>query len=413
MNKINYILILTTILLGCSETKVEKIIDYYENGQVKSKRIFKTEMDSINYVLVEFYKNGEIKRTGPVKDSIIHGPWEYYYDNGKLMQKGLYIIDDSLNNGNWTYSYKLPLIDVRGDTIKERKRWMCSIEWEVREKKNLHVCKDSYWEFYHENGQLKSKGNFQNGWAIDKWVEYSSNGQLIKESNYRNKKAHGKWQYWYPNGQLKEIIYYRDSTTLFKSFYLENKTQTLSNGTGAKFIVDGKGDSTVTEYKNHLKHGRHYVYRKKIDNNNQYEINSEANYANGKLHGKTRYFGNYGTTYKKRMSSERNYVNGELHGYSFNLFNGKKTKIRYFIHDKEHGVTKHFDMNTRKLTLEEPWVMGKRHGIRKFFNADGEQTYADYFYNGNMIGYEKYENGKLVNQKIHEGEETHFKEINN
>jgi len=400
MNKTINIIFLLTLLVSCSQSKVEKVIDYYEDGQVKSKKIYESEMDSMSFVLVEFYKNGKINRTGPVRDSIVHGLWEYFYDNGNLIQKGIYI------------SYKLPLIDFKGDTVKERDGWMCSLEWRAREKKNLHVCKDGYWEFYHENGQVESKGNYQNGWAIGNWKDYSSNGQLIRKSNYKNKKAHGEWKYWYPNGQLKEIRFYNDSTVLLNSFYLENNTQTLFKGAGIKSLVNDDRDSIVTEYKNHLKHGKDYIYRKRMDNNNQYEIDSEAHYVNGLLHGKTRYFGNYGSNYKERMSSEQNYVNGELHGSSFSFYNGKKTQIRYFVHDQEHGVTKHYDENTRELTLEEPWIMGKRHGIRKFFNSEGVQTSADYFYNGDMIGYEKYENGKLVKQKIYEGEEAHFKEIN-
>lgn len=412
MIKIVYISFLIILLVSCSHTKIEKINDYYENGQVKTKKIFKSEIDSTNYILVEYHENGKIKRTGPIMDSIINGSWKYFYNNGKLMQKGVYIIDDTLNNGNWTYSYKLPVINAKGDTIKERDGWMCSLERRAREKKNLHVYKDGYWEFYHENGQLKSKGHFLNGWATGKWEDYSSNGQLIKRSNFKDRKANGEWTYWYPNGQLKEIIIYSDSTVRLKCFYLHNDTQTLSNGNGVKFLVDDNGDSTVTEYKNHLKHGMEHTYRKRIDNNNHYEIKSEASYVNGILHGKTRYFGNYGSTYEERMSSERNYVNGELHGYSFNFFNGKKTQIRYFVHGKEHGVTKHYHENTRELILEEPWTMGKRHGIRKFFDSKGVITSTDFFYNGDMIGYEKYENGKLVKQNIYEGEAAHFKEIN-
>lgn len=363
-----------------------------------------SEIDSTNYVLVEFYENGKIKRTGPVKDSIVHGSWEYFYDNGELMQKGVYIIDDTLNNGNWTYSYKLPLIDFKGDTIQERNGWMCSLEWRAREKKNLHVCKDGYWEFYHENGQLESKGSFQNGWAIGKWEEYSSNGQLIKISNFKDNIANGEWKYWYPNGQLMKIVMHTDSSALLMQAYDMDGNQKVIDGEG-EFIEPYPGDSLESffgTYRNGILNGRYVKY---FENG---KIEEEGQYKNGKAEGEWTHYYFY---YDKWLI--RNYRNGEAHGYFYNFYiNGDTTQIRFFVDGLEHGITKHMDEHTGAITLIEPWNMGERHGIRKFFNSEGVQTSADYFYNGDMIGYEKYENGKLVNQKIFEGEETHFKEIN-
>jgi antitoxin component YwqK of YwqJK toxin-antitoxin module len=390
-----------------SEKSVDVIVEYYENGKVKFKK-YPTQNDSTKFHYAEYYESGSISKKGTMQDSIVTGYWEYYFENGNLKQKGNYLIDDSLNTGAYAYTYWMLQYDEKGKLIEENDGWMCSLAWRERESKNLHVCRTGDWEFYHENGSLKAKGKFVKGWSDGIYYEYHDNKQIALKAEYDKGKSIGTWKFYYPNGQLKEIRSYSDSTVLFDSCYLEDGTQTLSNGTGIIFEIDDDEDSTVTEYKNHLKHGKDYTYRKRLDNNNQYEIDSEAHYLHGKLHGKTRHFGNYGKTYRERMSSERNYVNGELHGSSFNFFDGKKTQISYFVQGKEHGITEHYNQNTRKLELVEPWIMGKRHGIRKYYTYSGEPELYQYFFEDDKVGEIHFENGEVTKTTIYEGDTTKF-----
>ncbi|NOQ71771.1 MAG: hypothetical protein GQ574_07215 [Crocinitomix sp.] len=406
MNKILYIVLLTFHLNSCwqSDGNFDRVIDHHENGQIKSKRLYDSKLDTVNFVLQEYYINGEMKRTGPVKDSIVHGAWEYFYDNGNLAEKGNYIIDDSLNNGNWSLSYKLPLLDNNGDTIVEYDSWISSDAKRAREKKNLHVCKEGFWEFYYEDGQLKAKGNYKNGWSIGKWVEYAPNGQLILESNFKNTEPDGEWRYWYPNGQLMKIVQRTDSLDLLLlQAYDRDGTQKIFDGHG-EFKQPNPNDtseSVFAEYHDGVFHG---TYIKYFDNG---KISVEGQFKNGKLEGN---WIHYYYFYDKRFI--RNFQNGEEHGCFYRFYtNGDTTEIRCFINGLEHGVTKNMNSQTGEITFIEPWDMGKRHGIRKFFNSDGEQTSADYFYQGDGIGYEIYKNGKLTKQVILEGEEERFLEI--
>ncbi len=403
MNKIINIVFLITILISCSQIKIEKIIDYYGDGQVKSKKMYESELDSMNFVLVEFYENGKIKRTGFIRDSIEHGPWKYFYDNGKLKQNGVYIIDDSLNNGNSTYSYKLPLIDSEGDTIDESDGRMGSVDWNAREKKNLHVCKDGYWEFFHENGQLKSKGNFQNGWAIGDWEEYSLNGRLIKKSNFKDKKANGEWKYWHSNGQLMKIEMHNDSSSLLIQAYDKDGTHKVIDGDG-EFIEPYPSDtlkSFLGTYKDGILNGRYVKY---FENG---KIEEQGQYKNGKAEGEWIHYYFY---YDKSLI--RNYRNGEAHGYFYNFdINEDTTQIRFFVNGSEHGVTKHMDEQTGKITLVEPWNMGKRHGIRKYYNSEGIPELYQYYIEGEMIGEEQFENGEISKLNIFEGNENEFYQL--
>ena len=161
-------------LLSCNQTDItnEIIVEKFNNGNVKIKRQLNSINDTSNFIYTEYYENGQLMRSGPMKDSIIYGQWKFYYDNGKLKEQGTFIIDDSLNSGIWTYRYIMPVKDEEGNIINEPDSlWSRAYRIE-REKKNLHVCKEGDWESYHENGIIKSKGNYEKGRLSGKWSEY-------------------------------------------------------------------------------------------------------------------------------------------------------------------------------------------------------------------------------------------------
>jgi antitoxin component YwqK of YwqJK toxin-antitoxin module len=183
-----------------------------------------------------------------------------------------------------------------------------------------------------------------------------------------------------------------------------NGQQILSNGTG--YISEKvENDSIVKHYDNYLLQGKAVTYTFSEGN---YKISSEENYDKGQCHGERKYYNNSGSNDKERLSTLCHLYRGKFHGYYLNFYDGKITERTYFIHGKEHGITKHFDEFTRQLTLIEPWIMGKRHGIRKYFNRDGIPELYQYFYDGETVGRIEFENGKITKTKIYEGDEEKF-----
>ena len=96
------------------------------------------------------------------------------------------------------------------------------------EKGNRH----GYWEEYHDNGKLFSKGNYVNGNTHGYWEEYHDNGNLWCKGNYVDGKRHGYWEYYYSNGNLDykgNFVdgkrhgyweeYYYSGNTYYKGFY--------------------------------------------------------------------------------------------------------------------------------------------------------------------------------------------------
>ena len=63
------------------------------------------------------------------------------------------------------------------------------------------------WENYYDNGNLRSKGNYDNnGKEIGYWESYYYNGNLYYKGNYNNGSAVGDFYYFNEDGSLREII---------------------------------------------------------------------------------------------------------------------------------------------------------------------------------------------------------------
>ena len=59
------------------------------------------------------------------------------------------------------------------------------------------------WVSYHDNGQVRVKGDSKNGWREGLWVWYHDNGQLESKGDCKNGEREGPWVFYYDNGQLE------------------------------------------------------------------------------------------------------------------------------------------------------------------------------------------------------------------
>ena len=53
-----------------------------------------------------------------------------------------------------------------------------------------------YWEQYHEDGSLSSKGNYIDGNRDGLWEYYHKNGQPSMKGNYKDGKEDGLWEFY-------------------------------------------------------------------------------------------------------------------------------------------------------------------------------------------------------------------------
>jgi len=68
--------------------------------------------------------------------------------------------------------------------------------------------KHGYWEDYHSNGQLWSKGNYVAGNRHGYFEVYYYNGNLMYKVNFVDGKKHGLWEDYYSNGNLSHKGFY-------------------------------------------------------------------------------------------------------------------------------------------------------------------------------------------------------------
>ena len=69
--------------------------------------------------------------------------------------------------------------------------------------------KIGYWEWYHNNGEIRSKGNYSDdGKKIGYWEDfYYRNGEISSKGNYTDGERIGYWEY-FSNGNLWYKEYY-------------------------------------------------------------------------------------------------------------------------------------------------------------------------------------------------------------
>ena len=103
------ILILLSLFLifSCGE-KDGKWTEYYENGRIKSERIFK-DGEVVDGKYISYYDNGQIWDERNYKDGKLDGKFTIYYENGILQRINLNQIEgegnfkDGEKDGKWTY----------------------------------------------------------------------------------------------------------------------------------------------------------------------------------------------------------------------------------------------------------------------------------------------------------------------
>lgn len=158
MNKLLLLILLGIGLISCGrEYKREYRFDndglIYKSGteELFTGKIIDTADVIIEYEVVNgkkngefvtFYTNGNIEKTGWIKQNANVGEWKYYYPDGTLESRG-------------------------------------------------HFVKDTphgLWERFYRNGKLKQSGLYKYGLEDGEWLFYDEKGELIKFSYYHEGK---------------------------------------------------------------------------------------------------------------------------------------------------------------------------------------------------------------------------------
>lgn len=176
-----------------------------------------------------FESTGFTEAEGMLKNGLMDGTWNFYYDNGNVKQIAVYESGRVLRIVNsWYYGGQLASvfnteneIDTafyRNGTLKSvtkysgyTKQGTC-VEWyESGSVKKEYVyydhmahgiCRD-----YYENGRLALLSIYTNGKRSGFWESYSEAGSLNYKGRYSNDFKVGKWFERQTNGKLTRTMY--------------------------------------------------------------------------------------------------------------------------------------------------------------------------------------------------------------
>lgn len=151
-------------------------------------------------------------------DNVKEGPWEYFTDNGQLVKKGAY--KNGLMSGVWEFytlfsgregyyglHKRINFKDGLEDGLCQKIRNGKTIEiWHLKDQ-----IKDGSYEAYFDDGRIKKKGVYKNGYKVGEWLMYYKDGQLYEKQFWNCVECWHDSEKFYVNGSIMEKGRFRDT----------------------------------------------------------------------------------------------------------------------------------------------------------------------------------------------------------
>lgn len=233
------LIFLSIFCFHCGSPITHKVVDYFENGNMKTLEIsnglsiiqkvqfsergnilkrsfyqdghFYAEWTSGDFFRDEdfvqnYYSNGVLKNQGYIVDDQMHGNWSHYSRYGELESNRYYFYGEPVDD--W-YSYHDGYTDVVSyGNIKGIGHW---IEYynngQVRESTFFHNKQISgIYQSYYKSGTVKVEGSYLYGKKHGKWTHYNSLGKMIKIENYKEGSLDGDFNLFFDDGITEKLI---------------------------------------------------------------------------------------------------------------------------------------------------------------------------------------------------------------
>lgn len=318
-----------------------------------------------------------------------------YHDAERQHLKEIYFVRDTISNildGRYISYYLNGNIESRG-------------QFENNETAGV-------WEFYYETGNLKMRGILLKNSNYGRWEYFFENGTKAMEGMVNGRDREGEWKIYYENGQIKEEGEYAENqrTGLWQTFFEDGKLRgeiEYDEGFG-RFTeyypsgkVYGEGPKRGTQQ---VGHWRYFAEDGTLKSEGDYEKNKKngewANYhASGKMSSKGQYendvpVGEWTYFFEDgTLSAHGNYFGGQRSGY-WNAFNNDGTiKSEVTLSDGSGEYREYYEGG--KLKVKGMIVDDKKEGKWLYYYPDGrlegecdfkegKGTYHGYYPNGSL-----------------------------
>ncbi|QNL20992.1 toxin-antitoxin system YwqK family antitoxin [Hyphobacterium sp. CCMP332] len=254
-----------------------------------------------------------------------------------------------------------------------------------------------YWKYYFENGNISQEGVLKDGKKTGLWQFYYESGQLKSKGYYKEDKREGNWNIYYEDNTLKAQAIYEGDIAWYREFYPSGELKMEGK------ISSGKSDSTWTHYykngnlkavgeeKNGLKEGKWVYYHESG------EKESEGTYEHGQKNGKWKYYYSDGA-----LNAEGKLIADQKEGY-WKLFYNSGASLAEGIYDDGSGkYTEYYESGKVKVkgfvkegVNDSSWTFfyedGSIEGQCNYEQGEGE--YTGFYKNGKPKMKGKLKNG--------------------
>ncbi|EOG6905666.1 toxin-antitoxin system YwqK family antitoxin [Flavobacterium psychrophilum] len=209
---------------------------------------------------VELDRNSKIVRESTYISGLQEGQeleWENRQDLHYIKKKGFY--KKGKLNGEyveyWRENIKKKLFnyDINGE-FNGKLTYYSSSNIETIEciQYYIHGKRDGTWNWFYEDGKIRTEQNFKNNLENGKKIEYYPNQQKQEESTFINDKKQGLYSMWFKNGQLQYTCQFNlDKKNGKEIYYYENgiiqKEGNYINGNKKGKFIWYKIDGTIEE----------------------------------------------------------------------------------------------------------------------------------------------------------------------
>lgn len=273
-----------------------------------------------------------------------------YHDAAREHLKEIYQVKDTISNildGSYVSYYLNGNVESKG-------------QFENNETTGV-------WEFYYETGNLKMRGILLKNSNYGKWEYYYENGQKAMEGIVDGKNREGVWKIYYESGQIKE-----------EGEYEKN----LRSGLWQTFFEDGAQRGEI-EYKDN--YGRYTEYY------HSGKVNGEGPKSGPQKVGHWRYYAEDGSTLKE----EGDYTNDMRTGTWKTYYpSGKVASTGNYLNDQPDGAWQYF-YEDGKVSATGAFVDGAKSGDWQEYNEDGSLKGEGSFDRGSGEYREYYPGGAL------------------
>jgi antitoxin component YwqK of YwqJK toxin-antitoxin module len=393
------------LILFKGQNYTGKVIEFNSDGQIISKYDVRDGM--INGSFETYYESKGFIKSKYLDTSLInHYTLEINQKKSQLMKLAMDSVQLTLSindlvNYNLGGQKKLAKMRIKNDQGKLKKKDKAVFDQFLNMELKLNRLSATRKSLYSGVASLQKEidleltkpdfipakqtvYNIENGLKNGEFTKFDEKGKVIEVGRYQNGNQEGEWKYFHSNGNLKAVGKYKsgDGGEL-------SAIGVPFNGREGKWVTYNENGklNQETYWINGLQDGlQKYYFENGL-------IEEEFYCQNGKMNGYAKYYYNSG-----KLKGEGNFKNG-------NFQNVSRIGIPQ---DGREGKWVVYHMNG-KIKEESNWTSGLLNGTFRSYNSDGTLDEVTNYKNGQQDGVNKvyFQNGKLKEEVTYKNDKKH------